>query len=49
MKQAMLDLEGGEGAQDVGGNSGGNSIRIEVLFNRLMTEIFESSDIEELI
>ena len=36
-------------AQDVHGITGDNYIRVEMPFNSLMTEFFESSDINNLI
>ena len=44
-----LDLKDVEGAQDAGGNTGDNYIRVEMPFNSLMTEFFEGSDTDELI
>ena len=35
-----LDLEGPENAQDIGGNTGDNYIRVEMPFNSLITEFF---------
>ena len=35
-----LDLEGAENAQDIGGNTGDNYIRVEMPFNSLITEFF---------
>ena len=38
-----------EGAQDKEGNTGDNNIRVKMPFNRLMTELFEESIIDELM
>ena len=38
-----------EGAQDKEGNTGDNNIRVKIPFNRLMTELFEESIIDELM
>ena len=35
-----LDPEDIEGAQDIGGNTGNNYIRVQMPFNSLMTEFF---------
>ena len=43
------DPEHVEGAQDLGGNTGDNYVRVEMLFNSLMTEFFEGSNTDELI
>ena len=44
-----LDPEDVEGAQDVGGNTGDNCIKIKMPFNSFMTEFFEGSDTDGLI
>ena len=44
-----LDPEDVEGAQDIGVNTGDNYIKVEILFNSLMTEVFEGSNSDELI
>ena len=38
-----------EGAQDKEGNTGDNNIRVKMPFNRLMTELFEESIIDDLM
>ena len=45
----MLDPEDVKGAQDIGGNTGDNYIKLEMAFNCLMTEFFEGSNTDELI
>ena len=44
-----LGPEGVKDPQDLGGNTRGNYIRVEMPLNSLMAEFFEGSDIEELI
>ena len=45
----MLDPEDKELAQDIGGNTVGNYIRVQMPFHSLMTKFFEVSNIEQLI
>ena len=42
-----LDPKDAEGAQDTEGNTSINYTMVEMQFNSLTTEIFESSDMEE--
>ena len=44
-----LGPEGVKDAHDLGGNTRGNYIRVEMPLNSLMAEFFEGSDMEELI
>ena len=44
-----VDLKDAEDVEDVGGNTSDNYIRVEMLFNSLMTEAFEISYTDELI
>ena len=44
-----LGPEDAENAQDIDGNTGNNYTRVEMLFDSLMKEFFEGSNINELI
>ena len=44
-----LDSEDAENAQDLDGNTADNYMRMEMPFNSLMSEVFDGSDISELI
>ena len=43
-----LEPEDGEGVQDIGGNTGDNYIRVEIIFSSLMIEFFEDTNTPEL-
>ena len=47
----LIDLgpEDAENGQDIDGNTGNNYTRVEMLFDSLMKEFFEGSNINELI
>ena len=44
-----LGPEDAENGQDIDGNTGNNYTRVEMLFDSLMKEFFEGSNINELI
>ena len=44
-----LGPEDAENGQDIDGNTGNNYTRVEMLFDCLMKEFFEGSNINELI
>ena len=49
MSRIELGPEDAENAQDIDGNTGNNYTRVEMLFDSLMKEFFEGSNINELI